>query len=170
MTVDSSEYITLGKINGVYGLKGWVKVFSHTNPRDRIVGYSHWMLRQGNEWRKIEVLRGREHGKTVVAQLVGIEDRNQAEALRGADIAITRDQLEKLARDEYYWIDLIGLQVLNQDDVDLGQVVHLFETGSNDVMVVRGDRERLVPFIQGQYVKNVDLDEGVIRVDWDPEF
>jgi 16S rRNA processing protein RimM len=170
MTVDTGELITLGKINGVYGLKGWVKVFSHTNPKGRIVGYTYWLLKTGNEWRRIEVLKGREHGKTVVAQLAGIDDRNQAEALRGAEIAVQRSQLEELDSDEYYWFDLVGLRVMNQDDLELGKVDHLFETGSNDVMVVKGDRERLVPFIQGQYVKNVDLKAGVIRVDWDSEF
>ncbi len=170
MTIDTGDLITLGKINGVYGLKGWVKVFSHTNPKDRIVGYSHWLLKTGNEWRRIEVLKGREHGKTVVAQLAGIEDRNQAEALRGAEVAIDRSQLEELASDEYYWFDLVGLRVINQDGLELGKVDHLFETGSNDVMVVKGDRERLLPFIQGQYVTKVDLDAGVISVEWDPEF
>jgi 16S rRNA processing protein RimM len=170
MAVDAPERIPLGYINGVFGVKGWVKVFSETRPREKIVEYSPWWIKQGNEWRTIKVLEGKAQGKGVIARLEGIDDRNQAELLKGVEIAIDRDQLAPATEGEYYWIDLIGLRVETQDGVELGQVKNLFETGANDVVVVSGEKERLIPFVQGQYIMDIDLEEGVMRVDWDPEF
>jgi 16S rRNA processing protein RimM len=170
MAVDTPERIPLGHINGVFGVKGWVKVFSETRPREKIVKYSPWWIKQGNEWRRIKVLAGKAQGKGVIARLEGIDDRNQAELLKGVEIAIDRDQMAPASDGEYYWIDLVGLRVENLEGVELGKIKSLFETGANDVIVVSGKKEHLIPFVQGQYVMNIDLSEGVMRVDWDPEF
>ena len=164
------ELLELGKISGVFGVKGWVKVYSHTDPREGITNYSPWHVKQRGQWRQYQVEAGQRQGKTVVAKLKGIDDRDQAMLLTGAVIAIMPDQLEPLKKDEYYWHQLEGLQVINTAGVDLGTVSHMMETGANDVMVVTGDRERLIPFTQGHAVVNVDLSAGVITVDWDPEF
>ncbi|MEO6800050.1 MAG: ribosome maturation factor RimM, partial [Rhodanobacter sp.] len=103
--------------------------------------------------------------------LPGVDDREQAAALIGTDIHVDREQLPPPAKDEYYWVDLEGLEVITTEDVHLGRVSHLFATGANDVVVVRdGSRERLIPFIQGSYVRSVDLSAGRMVVDWDPEF
>ena len=170
MADQTDELLELGKISGVFGVKGWVKVHSFTDPREGIVEYSPWHIRQKGEWREIAVLDGQRQGKTVIARLEGIEDRDQAMLLMGATIAITPDQLEKLSKGEYYWRDLIGLKVMNTSGEDLGIVAEMMETGANDVMVVKGDRERLVPFTQGHAVQKVDLSAGIITVEWDADF
>lgn len=164
------EMLVLGKISGVYGVKGWVKLFSDTEPRDGILDYEHYFLKEKGQWRPLEIIQGRKQGKGVVVHIEGCDDRDQAMLLIGSEIAITNDQLDELAENEYYWKDLIGLAVLNQDNVDLGTVNNMMETGANDVLIVTGDRERLIPFTQGHTVLEVNLDEKVIRVDWDPEF
>jgi len=168
---DDKDIIRLGHITGLYGVKGWVKVFSETAPRENILNYSQWLLaKPGKEWSETTVLDGRKQGKGVIAQLTGIETREQAQMLIGAEIAIHRQQLARLGQDEYYWTDLQGLEVITTAGVPLGTVDYLFETGANDVLVVKGERERLIPFLQGQTIKNIDLQTRQMRVDWDPEF
>jgi len=164
------ELLELGKVSGVFGVKGWVKVHSFTDPRDRIAEYSCWQIKQKGQWREIKLEDGKSQGKTVIAKLEGIDDRDDAMLLMGAKIAIRQDQLEKLDTDEYYWRDLEGLQVVNTEGVDLGTVSHMMETGANDVMVVKGDQERLIPFTQGYTVQKVDLSAGIITVEWDADF
>lgn len=172
---DKDEKIVVGKINGVHGVKGWVKVFSNTDPREGITKYNPWFLKHPNinagQWREIKVEAGRPQAKTVIAKLEGYDDRDEALQLVGAEIAISSDQLKPLGQHEYYWRDLIGLRVINQQDVELGVVDSLFETGANDVLVVKdGTQERLVPWTLGHAVLEVDLEQGVIRVDWDEDF
>jgi 16S rRNA processing protein RimM len=117
-----------------------------------------------------EVRDGRPHGKGVVALLASCADREQAQALAGTEVAVRREQLPALAEGEYYWTDLIGLEVVCRDGRSLGRVTGLVETGANDVLVVQGDRERLLPFVPGPVVLAVDLVAGQVRVDWDPDF
>jgi 16S rRNA processing protein RimM len=162
--------VLLGRIVGVFGVEGWVKVHSYTEPRENILRYRPWRLRQGDAERVIEKPQGRVHGKGLVAKLTGIDDRDAAAALSGSEVWIARDALPKPRRGEYYWADLEGLEVITGDGTALGRVSHLFATGANDVLVVRGERERLIPFLPGAVVTDVDLDAGLIRVDWDPEF
>ena len=161
--------ITLGKIVGVYGVKGWVKVYSETRPREQIFEYSPWTLEQDGSRSEINLLEGRVHGKGLIAQLEGIGDRNQAEKLTGAVISVPQKALPETDKDEYYWSQLTGLRVVNTEGVDLGKVTGLFETGANDVMVVKGEKERLIPFTRFA-VLDVDLDSGKITVDWDADF
>lgn len=157
----------MGRIVGLYGVQGWLKIESWAEPRMRIFDYQPWLLGET----KIEGVKGRVQGKGMVAQLPGVDTREQATALIGTDIHVDRDQLPPPAEDEYYWVDLEGLEVVTIDNVELGRISHLFATGANDVVVVRdGERERLIPFVQGSYVRSVDLSTGRMVVDWDPEF
>ena len=171
----AEDMIVLGHISGLFGIQGWVKVYSHTEPRDNILNYSPWYLWMQGEWLPFRVIKGKQHGKGLIAHLEQCPDRDSAAALVGKEIAIPRRQLPTLEEGEYYWSDLQGLQVMNLQDVDLGRVSHLMETGANDVLVVEQTesgqtRERLIPFIREQVIKQVDLEQGVIRVDWAPEF
>lgn len=167
----NGDYLNAGQISGVFGVKGWVKVFSFTQPRENILQYSPWLLQKNNQISEIKVIAGQRHGNAVVAELEGVSDRDSAAALMGSEILIRRQQLPKPKAGEYYWADLVGLTVLTESGVDLGKVDHLLETGANDVLVVvDGETERLIPFLQQQTVLNIDLDGGKMIVDWDPDF
>lgn len=165
-----SERIILGRIGGVFGVRGWVKIFSETKPKENIFSYSPWQINLNGQWQTVKVIQGKPHGKGLVAQLESCVDRDQAQQLVGAEIAVDKAQLPEAGEGEYYWADLIGLRVVTLDGQALGQVDHLFETGANDVVVVKGERERLIPFVQGRYIIEISLETGVMRVDWDPEF
>jgi 16S rRNA processing protein RimM len=160
--------VVLGRVSGLYGVRGWLKVFSETEPLEGILGYTPWLIGTGGEPR--QVLEGRRHGKGVVVRLEGCTDRDQAAPLVGAEIAVSRDDLPPASADELYWADLEGLAVVTTQGVALGTVDHLFSTGVNDVLVVAGDRERLIPFARGDVIRDVDLEAGCIEVDWDPDF
>lgn len=168
--MSDTQRLTIGKVSGVFGVKGWVKVFSYTEPRENILSYSQWILKKGSTERNVKVHNGQLQGKSVVASLEGIIDRDQAAALNGWDILINREQLPPAQEGEYYWADLTGLKVFTVDGIDLGKVDHLLETGANDVLVVVGERERLIPYLTEQTIKSVDLTQGKITVDWDPDF
>ncbi|MBI5461725.1 MAG: ribosome maturation factor RimM [Gammaproteobacteria bacterium] len=170
MVDDPSGLVIVGRISGLFGVRGWLKIFSYTEPRENIVEYGPWLLNTAGQWRPVKVESGRVQGKGVVVKLIGCDDRDAAALLVGCDIAINREQLGKPEPGEYYWADLEGLKVVNLQGVDLGVIDHLFATGANDVIVVRGERERLLPFIRGDVIRNVDLQRGVMEVDWDPEF
>jgi len=168
--LSNQQQINVGKISGVFGVKGWVKVFSFTDNKENILNYSPWLLKKDSETRLIKVIDGKLQGKAVVAQLEAINDRDQAASLMGWDIFITPDQLPKAAKDEYYWSDLIGLSVETSLGVQLGVIESLMETGANDVVIIKGDRERVIPFLQGQTIISIDLDNTRMIVDWDPDF
>ena len=167
---DDDGLVILGRISGLYGVRGWVKVYSDTEPRENLLNYSPWLLRQALAWKEWRLETGRRQGKYVVAKLAGCDDRDAAAGLIGMDIAVKRSQLPSTAAGEYYWTDLEGLDVVNLSGLRLGYVDYLFETGSNDVLVVKGDKEYLIPFILKQVVLSVDLDNQLLKVDWDPDF
>lgn len=160
--------ISVGRVAGLFGVNGWVKVYSYTRPRDAILNYRPWHVTVGGATQTLEVLEGRQQGKGLVARVAGCDDRNTAALLVGAEIDIDASQLPATGEREYYWADLEGMSVVNHVGIELGRVSHLFETGANDVMVVRGERERLIPFCS-PVVQDVDLDAEVIRVEWDAE-
>ena len=168
--MSADRLLTVGRIVGIHGVEGWVKLESWTEPRLRIFSYRPWRLTLAGSEFEAASAQGHEQGKGMVAKLPGCDDRVAAAKLVGATIQVPRSALPKPKRGEYYWTDLEGLIVVTVDGVDLGKVSHLFATGANDVLVVRGERERLIPFVTGQFVKEVDLKAGRITVDWDPEF
>lgn len=164
-----SKWVTLGRVSGLFGVKGWMKIYSHTQPRENILSYPVWHLLLDGETRAYELKDGKAQGKGVIAQLEGIDDRDQAASLVKAEILIPREELPSTEEDEFYWTDLQGLDVVTVDDIKLGVVDYLFETGANDVIVVKGDKQRLIPFIKDVVIA-VDLESRVITVDWDPDF
>jgi 16S rRNA processing protein RimM len=168
--VSTQERIIIGYISGVYGLKGWVKVFSYTNPTANILTYSSWQLYQQDQWHTVTIAESRSQEKKIVVRLEGYTDRDDTVALLGAKIAVEAQQLPQLPEGEYYWKDLLGLTVINLENVSLGVVDYLFETGANDVIVVKGEREHLIPFVRGHVVVAVDLIQKVIKVDWGADF
>lgn len=175
--------VRIGEISGVHGVKGWVKIYSETAPKEKIFEYSPWFVSKtlDQDDANYEIVEWRNSGKTLIAQLkkVGsselIEDRDQAVALMGSVIKTGVDQFEALDEGEYYWFQLQGLQVNSLYEgktQNLGKVEKLMETGANDVLVVRSEhgQERLVPWTPGQHILRVDLQAGEIDVDWDPDF
>jgi 16S rRNA processing protein RimM len=162
--------VAVGKIAGAFGIRGWVKVDSYTEPRENILSYSPWLIGPEDAAAEYSVVVGRPHGTGVVAQLAGIESRDQAEDLKSRQIAVNRSQFPSLEPGKYYWTDLVGLEVYNLSGQKLGRIGDVMETGANDVLIVQGERDRLLPFVLGQYVKEVNLEEGRMLVDWDADF
>jgi 16S rRNA processing protein RimM len=173
MAQPQNEPLILGEIVGLFGVKGWLKIRSDTRPREGIFSYTPWLLGRDKHWRPAELLAGKVQGKGLVAQLQGITDRDQAASLIGTQIAINRDQLPTLPEGEYYWWQLVGLQVKNLQHEVLGTVDRLMETGANDVLIVKsqlaGEEERLIPHIPDVVVK-VDLEAGTLIVDWGKDY
>jgi 16S rRNA processing protein RimM len=165
----AADRVVVGRVVGVYGVKGWIRIESHTRPREAIFEYSPWRLETEQGSREGRVVTGRIQGPGLVAQIDGIQDRDQARTLIGAQIVIAREQLPPAGPGEVYWTDLEGCRVVNREGIELGTVSHLFETGANDVLVVVGERERLIPYIDS-VVESVDLAQGIVRVDWDEDF
>ena len=163
------DSICVGHIIGVQGVKGWVKVFSDTSPRENILNYSPWKIETGEKMMNVAV-NGRLQGKNVIAQIDGVEDRDFAAELIGSKIYIEPGQLPKLTEGEYYWSDLIGMKVESLESEPLGTVETMMETGANDVMVLQGDRERLIPFVIDEIVREVDLANKRVVVDWQPDY
>ena len=179
MTDTRSNLIDVGRITSVFGIKGWVKVHSDTEPAENIVGYKPWWLKTRHGVKAVEVDEFQAHGKGFIAHIKGVDDRDVAETLTKVTISVERAQLPELESEEYYWHQLENLQVISVFggvETLFGRVSHLLETGANDVLVVKpeadsvDDKERLVPYVPGQFVQKIDLDAGKIWVDWDPEF
>ena len=161
--------LLVGKINGFFGVQGWVKIFSYTNPRKNILEYQPWYFVDNETYKVIEITSGREQSKTIVAEVKGINNRDEALQLIGKDLYINKDQLPELDNDAHYWHELIGFRVINKNEVDLGIVDYLVDTGSNHVLVTKGDTEHWVPYIE-PFLVSVDKQKKVITVDWDENF
>jgi 16S rRNA processing protein RimM len=170
-----ATYITLGKFGSTYGVHGWLKIHTYTEFDASILDYKPWyisktvtVVNSSTEWEKIEVEAAQTHGKGIIVKLPNINSPEDARLLTGKLIAIHRDQLPKLKKDEYYWSDLEGLTVINKNGEVLGKVIYLMETGSNDVLVVKNDKEHAIPYLPGDVIICVDLAKQEIHVDWDP--
>ena len=170
----ASADIIVGRIVGVHGIRGQVKVHSDCRPRESLFQYRQFTARQpGRPDIALQLLRGQTSGKGLVAAFVGINDRDQALTLGGYTLYISRDQLPAPPEGEYYWTDLIGLHVINRQGIALGHVSELFETGANDILVVKADHNKaeiLFPFVRPRYVEAIDLANGIMRVDWEVEW
>lgn len=163
--------VLVGRIVGLHGVSGEVKLESYTEPRTQIFRYQPWLLKSPAGSSEISGSRGRAQGKGIVATLPDVQDRDRATTLVGSEIWVRRSALPAANAGQYYWVDLEGLEVVTLEGVTLGRISHLLATGANDVMVVRNEeRERLLPFILDQYVKTVDFEASRVTVDWDPEF
>ena len=156
----------MGRVVAPYAVRGWIKLQTFTEYLDSLLDYPVWRLGKDGRWRDYRVLDGKIHGQYLMAGLEGVEDRSAAEALMGLDVAVLREEMPEADEDEYYWDDLIGLDVVNLAGEALGRVEGLLETGANDVLQVRdGETERLLPFVDA-VVKEVDLEAGRLVVDW----
>lgn len=166
--------VLLGRIHGLFGVRGWVRVYSYTAPPENILDYPLWYVGHADGWHPMRPVDGRRHGKGLVVRLAPedgepIADRDAAAALMGRDIAVPREDLAPPPAGEYYWTDLIGLRVVSRDGDELGVVANVMDTGAHGVLVVEGERERLIPFVTGAIVESVDLAAGRITVDWHPD-
>ncbi|MDO6426358.1 ribosome maturation factor RimM [Thalassotalea sp. 1_MG-2023] len=175
--VTSNEQIVVGKIGAVYGVKGWLKVHSFTEEQEAILDYFPWSLKLGNKVQTVEVTDWRKHNKGLVVKIDNIDDRDVAQTLVSSEIFVDKTMLPELPEGEFYWRDLIGMTVVTDKGYDLGEVSDLLETGSNDVLVVKanrndgfGKKERLIPYLEDQVVKSVCAENKQICVDWDPGF
>ncbi|MBO6556666.1 MAG: ribosome maturation factor RimM [Pseudomonadales bacterium] len=168
--------LRLGSINGSHGIKGWVKVFSYTDPMEAILDYSPWILKKGREEKEVKVRKGQVSGKRLIALLEDVDSRNAADALIGYEVHVAQDALPELEPGEYYWYQLEGLTVRDRDGAVFGLIDHMLETGANDVMVVKptdesiDDQERLIPFVDNEIVIKVDQVAGEVVVDWQIDY
>lgn len=164
----NADYIVIGKIGSTWGIQGWLKVFSFTEVMMDILNYTPWYLDLGGNWQPIQVKEGRQHGKGLVAHFKGYHTPEEARVLTGKKIAVKRSQLPTLPEGAYYWKDLEGLMVIDQHGQELGPVLYLLETGSNDVLVIKHQgKEHAIPYLPGQIVKDIDLARRIMRVEWD---
>jgi 16S rRNA processing protein RimM len=176
------DSLVVGKITGVYGIKGWVKIHAYTDPVENFLGFGNWKIKRRGGLEPIEFDAGRRQGKGLVAHIAGVDDRTLAESFKGLEVIAAASGLPRLEEGDFYWHQLQGLQVWcrepekgDGDRVLLGTVDYLIETGANDVLVVKpstgsiDERERLLPYLPGDVVTAVDLERAVIKVDWFPE-
>ena len=181
-----SDPLIIGKIVGCFGIKGWVKIHSYTDPIENFLEFDGWTINRPRSQRKepLEFDAGHRQGKSLVAHIKGVDDRTEAEAYKGLEVTVAAGELPELQSGEFYWRQLQGLQVWCRDGssphgteaVLLGTVDYLIETGANDVLVVKGcegsydQNERLIPYLPDDVVAQVDLEKGVIEVNWYLDF
>ncbi len=176
MAQKKSNLVDVGRIATSYGVKGWVKIHSYTEPADNIFSYTPWLLKTKHGVKEIELVNWRQHGKGYVAQLKGVDNRDQADLIHQVTIAIDRAVLPDLEEGEYYWHQLEGLKVFTLNGELLGEVQKMMATGANDVFVVKpvadsiDDQERLIPYVPDHFETYVDLETGCVRIDWDPDY
>ncbi|WP_127958898.1 ribosome maturation factor RimM [Serratia microhaemolytica] len=175
--VAPSQPLVLGKMGSTYGIRGWLRMFSSTEDAENIFDYQPWFIQRAGQWQLIELEDWKRHNHDLIIKIKGIDDRDAANLLTNCEIIVDSEQLPPLDGDDYYWKDLMGCQVITTAGYELGKVIDMMETGSNDVLVVRanlkdafGMKERLIPFLHQQVIKRVDLSIKVIEVEWDPGF
>ena len=164
----SSELISIGRLSGLYGLNGWFKVFSFTRPKENILSYSRWQVKK-QCWMEMSLRGTQTRANDLMVAFDNITDRDTAVNWVGAELAIQREQLPKTTT-EYYWRDLLKLQVINLQNQELGRVTKLLETGANDVLIVEGEQRCLIPWVKDIYIIKVDMKQGIIHVDWQPQY
>ncbi|MCT6876156.1 ribosome maturation factor RimM [Frischella perrara] len=175
--MNTENLIIVGKLGSSYGIRGWLRVFSFTEDPDSLFDYKPWYILRAGKWQEVEVESFKPHNQDTIVKLKGIDDRDEANLLTNYEIYVNAQDLPDLDEGDFYWKDLIGCKVVTINGYDLGQVTDLMETGSNDVLVVKanlkdafGAKERLIPFVEEQFIKYVDLSTKQITVDWDPAF
>ncbi|RMX17956.1 ribosome maturation factor RimM [Legionella jordanis] len=165
-----ADWIVIGRFGRPHGIKGFVTVHSFTEPRDNILQYTDWHAYINKQWQALKIVRVEMTEKSILVRLEGFNEREQAAALGNVEIAVSRDQLPNLEEGEYYWHELVGMQVVNQQGILLGVVKEIMPTGSNDVLVVVGEKRHLIPYLPGQFILDIDSERAVISVDWDVNF
>lgn len=170
MSAETDRIVRLGEVTGAHGVKGWIKVHSFTEPRTNLLDYPHWLIDRDDGWHAFTVESAQEAGRRLIVKLTGIDDRDAAAALAGSSVGVRRSAMPEPGPGEYYWADLEGLAVRNLEGTTLGTVERLIATGANDVLVLAGGSGRMIPFVEGDTVREVDLANGEILVDWDPSY
>lgn len=171
MVFEPDREIVVGRVGRPHGLKGWCRVWSFTEPQHELLEYPTLIARHGvrRSTLKIADIQADARDRTLLLRFEGFDDRDAVQALGSAELLVRRAEMPAPAPGEYYWADLEGLEVRNRQGISLGTVDHLLQTGANDVLVLRGERERLIPFVQGQVVLEVDIAGGRMQVDWHPD-
>lgn len=164
------EWLIVGKFGRVQGLKGFIKVVSFTEPKESIINYSPWYIKNKDCTQPIKLTKIEKNNKFYLVKVDGYEDRDSISSLTNCEILIKVEQLAKLPANEYYWHELVGMEVKNHKNVILGTVKDLIATGSNDVLVVKGNKRHLIPYIQEECVVSIDAKERRITVNWDEDF
>ncbi len=159
----------MGRVVAPYAVQGWLKLQTFTEYPDSLLDYEVWHLGGNGNWREYRLLDGKLHSNYLLARLEGVNDRTAAEALQGMEVAVLRDEFPEPDEDEFYWDELIGLEVVNTEGESLGKVQGLLETGAHDVLQVMGERERLIPFVEA-FIREVDVAAGRIVVAWGPDY
>lgn len=159
----------MGRVAAPHGIKGWIKVQPFTQESNGLLAYPEWWLGSGGTWASHRVLESVVHGVTVLAKLEGCEDRDAAFALKGMQVGVPRNRLPESGAGEYYWSDLLGMEVLNGRGERLGRVFRMMETGANQVLVLEGEREVLIPFVEN-VILSVDLAGKRIVADWELDY
>ena len=173
MSAPSDKLIIIGRIGSAHGLKGWVKIHSFTELKSNIMQYQPWLVSINHDWRSLEVNEFTIQNKQLLARLPGIDNRDRASEFTHAEIGIYRHQLPDLTKGEYYWEDLIGLTVKNINQTTLGYVDQVVNYGASDILMVKNkanNKDHMIPYVVNQFIKQVDLEQHVIVVDWDPDF
>lgn len=163
-----SEFVIVGTVGSPFGIKGWLKINSYTEINKNILDYDPWYIEEGKNWKSIQRTDGKVHGKGIIVHLEGCDTPEEARLLTGKNIAIEQSQLPALKENEYYWKDLEGLTVINEDGEELGKIIYLIATGTNDVLVVKGTKEHAIPYLFNETVLKIDLDKRVMQVKWEP--
>ena len=169
--MEDDKKIYLGKITGVHGIKGWLKIQSFSSPPENILNYPQWIINNQDEEECYSIEQGRKQKKKIVVKLEKIDDMNTADSLINSKIQILRSDLPKLPNENYYWSDLVGLSVLNSEETVIGKIESLIETGANDVMVIitLKDERILIPFVMHEIIKEVNVELSYIKIDWSIE-
>ncbi len=166
----TNEWLLIGKISAAFGIKGWIKILSHTHPKSRIKLYTPWYVCKSSIYESLKIRKIQMHSKNLIAQIDGTHNRNEAEKLLGLGIYIKKSQLPKLADNNYYWYELEGMRVYNVLHVELGVVDYLLSVSVHDVLVIKNkEKEYLVPFIK-PYLKKVNVQKRIIIIDWEEDF
>ncbi|MGL5743181.1 MAG: ribosome maturation factor RimM [Legionella sp.] len=167
---NQENWIVIARFGRPHGVKGFVTVHSFTEPRDNVLKYAVWHAFINNKWEPIKLVRAEVQNKSIIVQIEGYPEREMAGRLTNIEIAISKEQLEELKPGEYYWHQLIGMNVINQQGQPFGKITEIIPTGANDVLVVEGDKKHLIPYLPGQFILDIDTNQQTITVDWDLDF
>ncbi len=168
--MNTVDWVIVGCFGRTHGIKGLITVHSFTEPRDNILRYSDWHIMVVDQWQPIKLLHIETQNKGILARLEGYDSREQVSALTNKKIAINREQFPLLSPGEYYWHELIGMEVVNLQGLHFGRVSDIMATGANDVLVVEGERQRLIPYLPEQFISEINTQQRLITVDWDADF
>lgn len=167
---DVNDWVIIGQFGKVHGIKGFITLHSYTEPRDNILAYKPWFMLLNHLWQPLPITQLEVNNKHILVKVEGFSEREQASTLTHVQIGIRKTQLPSLPSGDFYWHDLIDMQVHNQEGIDLGRVKEILATGANDVLIVEGERRYLIPYLLDLYIIKIDSEQRTILVDWDADF